>query len=85
MEEPPKVFHPPSKDPPKLLPVFSNLKGKVRAWGTPNHLKWDLGLQMVKNDSLPKSIKISNFRDFAKIRQKSDNSPEGSTEIGTSR
>ena len=45
MEKPPKVFHPPSKDPPKLLPVglSPNLKGKVMAWGTPNHLKWDFG------------------------------------------
>ena len=37
MEDPWKVFHPPSKDPPKLLPA--SLKGKVVVWGTPNHLK----------------------------------------------
>jgi len=30
MEEPLRVFHPPSKDAPKLLPVSSNLKGKAR-------------------------------------------------------
>jgi len=34
MEDPWKVFHPPSKDPPNLLPVSPNLKGKVRVWGT---------------------------------------------------
>jgi len=43
MEDPWKVFHPPSKDPPKLLPVSPNLKGKIMVWGTPNHLKWDFG------------------------------------------
>jgi len=64
MEDPWQVFHPPSKDPRKLLPVSCNLKGKVRVWGTPNHLKWDFGAKMVKNNSLPKSIKIINFRDF---------------------
>jgi len=48
MEEPPKVFHPPSNDSPKLLPVSSNLKGKVRVWGTPNHLKWDFGAESGK-------------------------------------
>jgi len=48
MEEPPKVFHPLSKDPPKFLPVSSNLKGKVRVWGTPNHLKWDFGAKSGK-------------------------------------
>jgi len=58
-------IHPPLKDPPKFLPVSSNLKGKVRVWGTPNHLKWDFGAKSgKKNDSLPKSIKIINFRDF---------------------
>ena len=35
------------------------IKGKVRVWGTPNHLKWDSGAKNgIKNDSLPKSIKI---------------------------
>ena len=64
MEEPPKVFHPLSKDPLKFLPVSSNLKGKFRVWGTPNHLKWDFGAKSGKNDSLPKSTKIINFHDF---------------------
>jgi len=48
MKDPWKIFHPPSRDPPKLLPVSSNLKGKFRVWGTLNHLKWDLGATMVK-------------------------------------
>ena len=70
MEDPWKVIHNPSRDPPKLLPVSSNLKGKVKVWGTPNHLKWDFGAKMVKNDSLPKSIKIINFRDFCENSSK---------------
>jgi len=70
MEDPWKVFHFPSKDPSKLLPVSSNLKGKVRVWGTPNHLKWDFGAKNGKNDSLPKSIKIINFRDFCENSSK---------------
>jgi len=37
-----------SKDPPKLLPVSLYLKGKVRVWGTPNHLKWDFGAKNSK-------------------------------------
>jgi len=41
MEDPLKVFHPQSRDPPKLLPVSSNLKGKYRVWGTHNYLKWE--------------------------------------------
>jgi len=41
MEDPLKVFHPPSKDPLKLLPVSPYLKRKVKVWGTPNHLKLD--------------------------------------------
>jgi len=52
-----------------LLPVSSYLKGKVRVWGTPNHLKWDFGAKNGKNDSLPKSIKI-NFRDFCENSSK---------------
>jgi len=43
MEEPWKVFHAPSKDPPKLLSVSSNSKGKFRVWGISNHLKRDFG------------------------------------------
>jgi len=70
------------KIPPKLLPVSSYLKGKVRVWGTPNHLKWDFGAKNGKNDSLPKSIEIINFRDFLhKFVKNADNLPEGSTEI----
>jgi len=45
MEDPLKVFHPLSKDPPKLLPFSSYLKGKVWVWGTPNHLKLDFGVK----------------------------------------
>jgi len=52
MEGPWKVFHPPSKDPPKLLPVPPNLKGKVGVWGTPNHRKWDFGVKNGKNQFL---------------------------------
>jgi len=48
MEDPWKVFHPPSKGPPKLLPVSPNLKGKVMVWGIPNHLKWDFGVKSGK-------------------------------------
>jgi len=52
MEGPWKVFHSPSKDPPKLLPVPPNLKGKVGVWGTPNHPKWDFGVKNGKNQFL---------------------------------
>jgi len=45
MEDPLKVFPPPSKDPPKLLPVSPNLKGNGRVWSTPNHLKLDFGVK----------------------------------------
>jgi len=64
MEEPPKVFHPLSKYPPKFLLVSSNLKGKVVVWGTQTIENGILGLKVVKNDSLPKSTKIIIFRDF---------------------
>jgi len=48
MEDPWKVFHPPSKDLPKLLPGSPYLKGKIRVWGTPNHLKWDFWVKSVR-------------------------------------
>jgi len=57
MEERLKVFHPPSRDPPKLLPVSSNLKGKIRVWGTPNHLKWDFGAKNGKKRFLTQKYK----------------------------
>jgi len=57
MKDPWKIFHPPSRDPPKLLPVSSNLKGKFRVWGTLNHLKWDLGATMVKKRFLTQKYK----------------------------
>ena len=49
MEDPWKVFHPQSKHPPKLLPVFPYSKGKVGVRGTPNHQKWDFGVKNSKN------------------------------------
>ena len=68
MEEPPKVFHPLSKDPPKFLLVSSNLKGKVVVWGTPNHLKWDFGAKSGKKRFFTQKYKkIINFRDFCEI------------------
>jgi len=57
MEEPPKVFHPSSKDPPKFLLVSSNLKDKVRVWGTPNHLKWEFGAKGGKKRFLTQTYK----------------------------
>jgi len=57
MEDPGKIFHPPSKDPPKLLPVSPNLKGKFRVWGTPNHLKWDFGAKDGKKRFLTQKYK----------------------------
>jgi len=71
MEEPPNVFHPPSNDPPKFLPVSSNLKGKVRVWGTPNHLKWDFGDKSGKKRLFTQKYRNNKFsRFFAKIGQK---------------
>jgi len=71
MEDPWKVFHPPSRDPPKLLPVSSNSKGKVLGFGAPQTIENGiLGIKMVKNDSLPKSIEIINFRDFCENSSK---------------
>jgi len=71
MEDPPKVFHPPLKDPPKFLPVSSNLKGKLRVWGTPNHLKWDFGAKSGKKTILyPKVLKLKIFAIFAKMGRK---------------
>ena len=64
MEEPWKVFHPPSKDLPKLLPVSPNLKGNVMVWGTPNHLKWDFGAKMVKKRFLTQKYKNNKFSRF---------------------
>jgi len=57
MEDPWKVFHPQSKDPPKLLSVSSNSKGKVRVWGTSNHLKWDFGAKNGKERFLTQKYK----------------------------
>jgi len=58
MEDPWNVFNPPSKDPPKLLPVSSNLKGKVRVWGHPKPPKMGFfGLKMVKKRFLTKKYK----------------------------
>jgi len=55
-------------------------------WGTPNHPKWDLGAKNGKKRFLTRKYKNNKFsRFFSKIRQNSDNSPEGSTEIGTLR
>jgi len=57
MEDPWKVFHPPSRDLPKLLLVSSNLKGKIRVWGTPNHPKWDFGVKKGKKRFLTQKYK----------------------------
>jgi len=71
MEEPPKVFHPPSKDPPKLLPVTSNLKGIVRVWGTPNHPKWDFGAKGGKKRFFTQKYRNNKFsRFFSKMGRK---------------
>jgi len=43
--------------PPKLLPVSCNIKGKVRVWGTPNHLKWDFGAENDKKRFLSQKYK----------------------------
>jgi len=43
----------PSKDPPKLLPVPPNLKGKIGVWGTLTTQNGILGLKIVKLNSLP--------------------------------
>ena len=52
MKDPWEVFHPQSKDPPKLLLVPPNLKGKVGVRGTPNYPKWDFGVKNGKK-SIP--------------------------------
>ena len=57
MEDPWKVFHLTPKDPPKLLGVSPNLKGKVRVWGTPNHLKWEFGAKGGKKRFLTQTYK----------------------------
>jgi len=68
---------------PKTASGFPNLKGTFGVWGTQTTQNEILGLKMVKYDSLPKSIKIINCRDFLrKFVKNADNPPEGSTEIG---
>jgi len=72
-----KVFHPPSKDHPRLLPVSLYLKGKVKVCGHPKPPE----MGFLGNDSLGKSRILINFA--KKMVKNLVDPPRASTEIGT--